>query len=255
LSTMNAAVIPGPYNAFRFTGIFAGFFREAYLTTTASVSPTGDPFLDGILSGTKWGVTPLTFSFPTDPSFYSYTTEASTNFKAFTTVQQEAVRDVLQNYSAVANLTFTEVTETSTQHGELRYAESDSPGTAWAYYPSTASQGGDAWFNNSTHYYDSPLAGNYAYLTMLHETGHALGLKHPQDVNGSFGIEPLDHDSLEYTVMSYRSYIGGPTTGYTLGSTSYPQTLMMLDIAATQEMYGANFSTNGGDTVYKWSST
>ena len=40
-----------------------------------------------------------------------------------------------------------------------------------------------------------------------------------------------------------------------LGSTSYPQTLMMLDIAATQEMYGANFATNGGNTVYKWSAT
>ena len=226
------------------------------MTATASVSPTGDPYLDGILSGTKWGVTSLTFSFPTDPSFYSYTTEAATNFKAFTTVQQEAVREVLQNYAAVANLTFTEVTETSTQHGELRYAESDSPGTAWAYYPSTASQGGDAWFNNSKHYYDNPVAGNYAYLTMLHETGHALGLKHPQEAMGSFGAMPLDHDSLEYSVMSYRSYIGASTTsGYTNGATSYPQTLMMYDIAAVQEMYGANYATNGGDTVYKWSAT
>ena len=83
------------------SGVALPVFREAYLTATASVSPTGDPYLDGILSGTKWGVTSLTFSFPTDPSFYSYTTESSTNFKAFTTVQQEAVRDVLQNYSAV----------------------------------------------------------------------------------------------------------------------------------------------------------
>ena len=42
------------------------------------------------------------------------------------------------------------------------------------------------------------------------------GLKHPQEVKGSFGSEPLDHDSLEYTVMSYRSYIGASTTsGYT----------------------------------------
>ena len=26
----------------------------------------------------------------------------------------------------------------------------------------SASQGGDAWFNNSKHYYDTPVAGNYA---------------------------------------------------------------------------------------------
>ena len=225
------------------------------MTATASVSPTGNPTIDGILSGVKWGVTSLTFSFPTSASYYEYTGESGNNFKAFTTVQQDAVRDVLANYAAVSNLAFTEVTETSTQHATLRYAESDAPGTAWAYYPTTAAQGGDAWFNNSKHYYDNPLAGNYAYLITLHETGHALGLKHPHEVKGSFGSEPLDHDSLEYTVMSYRSYIGGPTTGYTVASGSYPQTLMMLDIAAVQEMYGANFSTNGGDTVYKWSVT
>jgi VCBS repeat-containing protein len=226
------------------------------LTATASVSPTGNSHVDGILAGVKWGVTSLTFSFPTNSSYYEYTGESGNNFKAFTSVQQSAIREVLQSYASVANLTFTEITETSTQHATLRYAESDSPATAWAYYPTTAAQGGDAWFGNSRHYYDNPVTGNYAYLTMLHETGHALGLKHPHEVSGSFAAMPLDHDSLEYSVMSYRSYIGASTTGgYTNASSSYPQTLMMLDIAATQEMYGANFSTNGGDTVYRWSAT
>ncbi|MDO9460109.1 MAG: hypothetical protein Q7N95_08355, partial [Alphaproteobacteria bacterium] len=75
------------------------------MTAVASVKPTGDPYVDGVLSGVKWGVTSLTYSFPTDPSFYSYTGESSTNFEAFTTVQQTAVRDVLENYSAVSNLT------------------------------------------------------------------------------------------------------------------------------------------------------
>ena len=90
----------------------------------------------------------------------------------------------------------------------------------------------------------------------MHETGHALGLKHPHEVRGSFGAMPLDHDSLEYTVMSYRSYVGGlDHGGYTNGSTSYPQTLMMYDIAALQTMYGANYTTNTGNTVYNWSAT
>jgi VCBS repeat-containing protein len=227
------------------------------MPTTSSVKPTGDLYIDGVLSGTQWAVNSLTYSFPAYSSFYGAgygSGEPSNNFKAFTTIQQDAVNDVLANYSAVSNLTFTEVTETSTQHGDLRYAESDSPGTAWAYYPSTSAAGGDAWFNNSRHYYDSPNQGNYGYLSMLHETGHALGLKHPQDIKGAFGTEPLDHDSLEYTVMSYKSYIGGSTTsGYTNEANSYPQTLMMLDIAAIQDMYGANYNTQAGDTVYNWS--
>lgn len=227
------------------------------MPAVATYSSTGDAYLDGVLSGVKWGVSTLSFSFPSSASYYGTgygSGEATKNFEAFTTVQQDAVRKALVNFSQVANIKFTEVTETATVHADLRYAETDLVSTAWAYYPTTAAAGGDAWFNNSKNYYDTPAKGNYAYLTMLHETGHALGLKHPHEARGSFAAMPTDHDSLEYTVMSYRSYIGASTTtGYTNGSTSYPQTLMMYDIAALQKMYGANFTTNAGDSVYSWS--
>jgi VCBS repeat-containing protein len=229
------------------------------LPAVASYSPTGDVYINGILSGVKWATGSLTYSFPTDSSLYgsSYAGgENLNNFEAFTAQQQTAVRDILQMYSSVINLTFTETTETSTTHGDLRYAESDATGTAWGYYPSSSAAGGDMWFNNSKNWYDNPVRGNYAYLTMMHETGHALGLKHPHEVKGSFGAMPADHDSLEYSVMSYKSYIGASTTGgYTNGSTSYPQTLMMYDITALQTMYGANYTTNSGNSVYKWSAT
>jgi VCBS repeat-containing protein len=210
--------------------------------------------VDGTLTGTKWATSSLTFSFPSDATYYgaNYGSEPLTNFKAFTSAQQSAVRDILKMYASVANLTFTEITETATQHATLRYAESDAPSTAWAYYPNTSEIGGDAWFNVSKHYYDNPGVGTYGWATLIHETGHALGLKHPHEVMGSFGIVPLDKDSLEYTVMSYRSYVGGSAGSYTVAWTDYPQTLMMLDIAAMQAMYGANYTTNSSDTVYSW---
>jgi VCBS repeat-containing protein len=221
------------------------------MTAVSSYSATGSSYIDGILTGTRWASTSLTFSFPTSSNTYEYSGEATNGFRAFTAVQQDAIRDVLANFSAVSNLTFTEITETSSQHATLRFAESNSPSTAWAYYPSTSAQGGDAWFGSMS-LYDNPLVGSYGYLTMLHETGHALGLSHAHESIGGFGTVPLDRDSLEYTVMSYRSYVGGPTTGYTVGSTSYPQTLMMYDIAAIQHMYGADYSTNSTDTTYRW---
>jgi serralysin len=212
-----------------------------------------------VLSGVKWGVGTLTFSFPQDASCYgsSYGSGENLNaFEAFTASQQIAVRKILDMISSVSNLNFVEVLESATVHGDLRYAESDSTGTAWAYYPSTSALGGDAWFNNSKNYYDNPVVGNYGWLTMMHETGHALGLKHPHEVRGSFAALPVEMDSLEFTVMSYRSYIGASTTsGYTNSSGSYPQSLMMLDIAALQKLYGADYSTNSGDTVYGWSAT
>ncbi|MGZ5853413.1 MAG: Ig-like domain-containing protein [Xanthobacteraceae bacterium] len=159
----------------------------------------------------------------------------------------------MTQYASVANLTFIETTEIATQHAELRYAESDAPSTAWGYFPSTNAIGGDVWFNQTTHWYDAPQAGNYAFLSMIHETGHTLGLKHPHNISGVFGAMPVDHDSLEYTVMSYRSFIGASlTSGYTNEGWGYPQTLMMYDVAAIQEMYGANYTTNSGNTVYKW---
>ena len=225
------------------------------MPSTASVSSQGNKYIDGILTGTKWGTANLTYSFPSQASYYGSSygkSEPSSNFEPFNPAQQAAEKSVLAMYSAVANVSFTEVTETSTQHGDLRFAESDKYGTAFAYYPSTSAAGGDAWFNNSSNYYDNPAKGNYAWLTFIHETGHTLGLKHPQDTIGSFGPMPADRNSLEYTVISYRSYIGGPTSGYTNAGGSYPQTLMMYDIAAVQALYGANYSTNSGNTIYQW---
>ena len=216
----------------------------------------GNPYIDGLLTGVKWANPSLTYSFPSSSSFYSGypTNEPHDNFLAFTAVQQQAIAKVLQNYSAVSNLQFTPMTESANSSATIRYAETDATSTAWSYYPNTSAQGGDSWFNNSNHYYDNPQIGNYAYDLMLHETGHTIGLKHPQDTVGAFGLLPSDHDALPYTVMSYRSYVGGPLS-YSVSAASYPETLMMDDIRAVQTLYGANYATNSGNTVYRWSPT
>jgi len=218
-----------------------------------TVTLSGNPNTDGLLGSYKWGVSTLTYSFPTSASNYgTYSTgEQLSNFEALNVTQQTAVTEALAKYASVANLQFSFVTETDLTHGDLRFAMSDRPSTAWAYFPTTSDVGGDAWFRNAGGMYDNPVLGNYAYHTFMHELGHALGLEHPHESG-----MPLARDSMEYTVMSYRSYIGASTSsGYTNETWSYAQSLMMLDIAAVQQMYGANFTTYSGSTTYEWSPT
>ncbi len=60
---------------------------------------------------------------------------------------------------------------------------------------------------------------------------------------GGFGALPKAYDSPEFTVMTYRSCVGASTkTGYLFEDWGAPQSYMMLDIAALQALYGADFT-------------
>jgi serralysin len=226
---------------------------------TTAIGTTGNftnQDINGLLSGYAWTSDTITFSFPTAAEQYVgfYNDPAPQNgFQALSASQQDAARyafDLVSEYSA---LNFVEITETQTVHATIRLAGSSSPPTSYAYYPGPFSVNGDVWFGNIRN--DPTLKGGYAFSTYLHEIGHALGLKHGHQDDGTHGVLPAVHNSTEWSVMTYMSYVGASGNFYENAEGSGNQTYMINDIAALQYMYGANFATRAGDTTYGWSPT
>lgn len=155
----------------------------------------------------------LTYSFtflgfdkpnPSDPKGYSQ----------FTEQQRIATREILSNISQQVGITFVEKDESKGETGVLRFGNSyqkDSLGETQVQIPVFAS----VYLNG----YDIGgltdfVPGEQNYSTLLHEIGHALGLKHPGDYNGYSGSSKQKGNYLasseDTTLVSIMSYISGP---------------------------------------------
>ena len=228
-------------------------------TGVTSVGATGNVDVDSLLATVKWGgavgtgVT-VTYSFMTDQSsFIAGYTEPTNHFRPLTDAQEIAARAAFQYWSNVANINFVEVTDDAGTHGDIRLGRSAQPATAWAYYPSTDERGGDIWLGD--YYHGDSVSypqGSYTFHTMIHEIGHAIGLKHPHDGGGTGITQTATQDWLGTSVMSYRSGPGTSTSGgYT--NSFYPAQPMLNDIQAIQHLYGANTGWHAGNDTYSWS--
>lgn len=181
-------------------------------------------------------------------------------FAAMNGGQRQAVVAALDYLSSLINVQFVE--DASRAHiafGTNR--QTDSAG--YAQYPMAAG------LNPSVLMLDNESAGqatntaaeladrnSYAWFTLIHELGHAMGLKHPGNYNAGGGSTPGPYlpkatDHRGTTVMSYRDAAGtmdvsvnGSETGYSYsGKAITPATYKTLDIAALQYLYGANTGT------------
>jgi len=239
---------------------------------TTPFAPTGNSWLDVMTNGSQWILPPTrTLTWATSNFDYFYWNDP---FAAKVTIE-----NALSKYSAVANINFEykgHYSAPGIAPADMVFSLMGWPYTeaigmgnalAWAYFPNQSltdsivtsqfgsasvypSAEGDVYVNVSSEaiYYPT-YPGSQGFFVLLHEIGHALGLKHPHDGGGTgrptfsqVGLSALD---IDYgTVMSYNDdaaynwYWGDPST------------LMPLDVYALQWLYGPNTTTHAGDTVH-----
>lgn len=183
------------------------------------------------------------------------TTEDALLFAPLTLGQQQAVHDVFEMWSSIANITFVDVTDAAGNNGQIRFGTNDQKNESAGYsdLPNYGKIGSFVYtyFSNTynKNFIFSP--GTYGLTVFLHEIGHALGLKHPGNYNGTDGSGtrpylPTDVDNTDYSLMSYNDGKAYLTTGQN------PITPMLYDISALQYLYGANTSWHTGNDVYRF---
>ncbi|MEO3473016.1 M10 family metallopeptidase [Roseomonas sp. CAU 1739] len=214
-----------------------------------------------LISGYAWSGTTVTYSIPSTFSTWSAyggTGEPySVDYRTLAPNEAPRFREAMAVWDALVAITFTETSDIGSRNGQIRIAATGTPDWGFAYLPGDHGMDGDIWIARDVLDSTSFAPGTYDWQGLLHEIGHAIGLKHP------FEDPPiLDAalDNYRYSIMSYTppeelvvafSTSGGGGLSWSL---KYPvlTTPGLFDILAIQQIYGADPDTRVGATTYRF---
>ena len=159
-----------------------------------------------------------------------------------------ATREILSKVEEILNVSFTESTDPVATN-VIMISRSNQDNTAGiSYFPNYYYElGMDVFISKD---FANPMFftnnhTNYDYEILVHELGHALGLKHPFEADGMNQIVLSSfEDNTFNTAMSYNDI-----------STTFSGTFRPLDWMALTKFYGVSSKYNSGNDTYSFSNS